>query len=177
MYTFPIPNTKRHIYQVLAYGILLLNIAGMSVVISASENQVAQILIQLIIFISMIAWEVNAYKKHQRLLPIGIFLLAYSIFWLRTGINWAFAANLLLWTLYTISKRKMFITIAEQYVTYPSFPKKTIDWEELNNVILKDDVLTIDCKNNKIYQHFIHNADEFAEQVKFNEFCIKQLEK
>lgn len=177
MYSFPIPNTKLKFYQIFAYGILLLNMAGMSMVLMGNKNGLAQSIIQFAIFVAMVIWDVNAYKKGRRFLPVGILLLAYGVFWIRYGANWAFIANFLLWLLYTISKRKMYITVSKEEVVYPSFPKKEFSWNELNNVVLKDDMLTIDIKNNKVYQHFIQNSEQFANEVAFNDFCRKQLQK
>jgi hypothetical protein len=38
-------------------------------------------------------------------------------------------------------------------ITLPTtFARKVIGWNELNNVILRDDLLTIDFKNNRILQ-------------------------
>lgn len=175
MYSFPLPNTKRNLYQIFAYGILLLNITGMSFILMAQRNNITQMIIQAIIFIAMVAWDIVAYKKGRRFLPVGILLLAYGVFWLRFGANWAFAINLFLWLLYTISKRNLLITVSKEHVIYPSFPKKILQWSELSNVILKDDILTIDCKNNKVYQHLVRNSSQFANEDAFNDFCRKHL--
>ncbi len=129
----------------------------------------------LLIFVVMAFWDRNNLKKERRLLPIGILMIAFGFFWLRMGSNWAFIANIFLWALYTISKRKLLITVAEDAVIYPSFPKKQIPWSQLNQVILKDGVLTIDCKNNKLYQHDIQNSEDLVNEADFNDFCKNQL--
>jgi len=57
------------------------------------------------------------------------------------------------------------------------FPKK-YSWSELNNVIIKDDLLTIDFKNNKVLQHFTDDEedDEYeVESDEFNEYCKERL--
>ncbi|HRX94260.1 MAG TPA: hypothetical protein P5158_09100, partial [Chitinophagaceae bacterium] len=60
---------------------------------------------------------------------------------------------------------------------YPSFPVTKIQWNELNNIILKDEVLTIDLKSNKLIQHSIGNANNSVNEEEFNEFCRQQLSK
>lgn len=48
-------------------------------------------------------------------------------------------------------------------------------WTALNNVILKDNLLTIDFINNKLYQILIEeDIDEIGEKA-FNAFCAAQL--
>jgi hypothetical protein len=57
------------------------------------------------------------------------------------------------------------------------FPKK-YDWSALSNVIIKDDLLTIDFKNNKVLQHYTDDEedDEYeVESDEFNEYCQGRL--
>ena len=41
---------------------------------------------------------------------------------------------------------------AKMLFTLIHFPFKYFSWEEVNNIILRDNMLTIDFKNNKIIQ-------------------------
>jgi hypothetical protein len=66
------------------------------------------------------------------------------------------------------------VLVFDDRIIYPSFPKRTIEWKELNNVILKDAVLTIDLKNNKVFQNEVVSA---ASEIDFNEFCGEQIQK
>ncbi len=59
------------------------------------------------------------------------------------------------------------------------FPKK-ISWAELNNVVLKDDLLTMDFNNNKLIQRYTDDEedDEYeVESDEFNEYCREKLKK
>ncbi len=56
-----------------------------------------------------------------------------------------------------------------------SFPKKRFLWEELNNVILKDGLLTIDCKNNVLIQRTVNEEISISVEKEFNEFCKNNL--
>lgn len=69
------------------------------------------------------------------------------------------------------------ISVSEENISYPSFPRKDLEWKELSNVVLKDDLLTIDCKNNKVYQHLIKDSEQYAGEKEFNDFCRNQLNK
>lgn len=93
--------------------------------------------------------------------------------WIIFGFYWAAAINLVLFIFQDIARRKLVVLFFEDRIIYPSFPKRTIQWHELNNVILKDDLLTIDLKNDKIFQNEIIplvNEDEL------NEFCNRHIE-
>ena len=77
---------------------------------------------------------------------------------------------------YVISLRKLIVHINPDQIIYPSFPKKIIDWNEISNIILKDDLLTIDFKNNKIIQQLTENTERPVNEKEFNDFCKSHLE-
>jgi hypothetical protein len=52
-----------------------------------------------------------------------------------------------------------------------------IEWSTLSNVILKDNVLTIDYKNNKLLQQEIDDSISLINEQEFNDFCRLQLGK
>jgi hypothetical protein len=58
------------------------------------------------------------------------------------------------------------------------FFKKKINWEELNQVIIKDDILTIDFKNNKLIQAETDDEEDEDYEVgddEFNTFCRNRI--
>jgi branched-subunit amino acid aminotransferase/4-amino-4-deoxychorismate lyase len=54
--------------------------------------------------------------------------------------------------------------------------QRIVEWSELTNVIKRDDLLTLDFKNNRLMQVQIVNADDVPEN-EFNQFCRQQLSK
>jgi hypothetical protein len=130
----------------------------------------AIILVAAIIFL----WITEKKRSQNKLRFSGIFfLIIFS--WIATGMYWLAGLNLLFMLLEIISKRKLAVIFFEEKIFYPSFPKKEIAWNELNNVILKDDLLTMDFKNNKLLQSEIFNSEENLNEDEFNQFCKKQL--
>jgi hypothetical protein len=56
-------------------------------------------------------------------------------------------------------------------------PQK-IKWSELNNVLIKDDLLTLDFKNNTLFQAYTDDEDDDDYEVgddEFNEYCREKL--
>ena len=54
--------------------------------------------------------------------------------------------------------------------------KKIYRWPDLNNVVLKDGLLTMDFKNNRLFQKVAFDEDEMdADEAEFNAYCQRQL--
>jgi hypothetical protein len=55
-----------------------------------------------------------------------------------------------------------------------SFSSKTFGWQNFSNVVLKDNLLTIDFTNNKILQLELDNSVTVNEQ-QFNDYCAQKI--
>jgi len=54
--------------------------------------------------------------------------------------------------------------------------EKLYTWVEIQNVVLKDGLLTIDFKNNHIFQSPVTTKDVQPDEKSFNQFCRQQLQ-
>jgi len=102
-----------------------------------------------------------------------LFLLAWQTagYWIPVILNFLFSFFNL------AALQKPVVSISENNIIYPSFPKKKIFWEDLNNMILKDGLLTIDFKSNRIIQQDITESSSTIDEKEFNDFCKQQLNK
>ncbi|WP_114792887.1 hypothetical protein U0035_03135 [Niabella yanshanensis] len=175
-YQFIIPNKKLVTYQVFSYAIILLNIAGLYLLNPQQESWSWGIYLLLLLLSAFRAiGDYRAYKSKRSLKSNVLLLVIIALFWSRTEYNMGIWINLLLAGLYFISTRKLTIVVSEDGVNYPAFPAKNIQWSEISNLILKDDILTIDLKNNKIYQHQIEYTGNVVNEQEFNDFCRTRL--
>lgn len=67
------------------------------------------------------------------------------------------------------------IQIGDEIRFTQNLTKKSIQWNELENLILKQGVLTIDFKNNKLLQLDIDPSFNQISEKEFNEFCESKL--
>jgi hypothetical protein len=81
--------------------------------------------------------------------------------------------SMLLFLLYAIALQKFTYNFDSSIIKQKNFPWKKYKWNELRNVILKDDMLTMDFKSNKLMQAEIVNAN--INESEFNAFAKKQL--
>lgn len=67
------------------------------------------------------------------------------------------------------------IGFSKDAVTFNTFPSRSYAWEQLKNVVLKDNILTLDFINNRILQKETESDVSAETENEFNEFCKHQL--
>ncbi len=72
--------------------------------------------------------------------------------------------------------KELSVRFSTEGCLYPSFPPQLIHWSEIEQVILKDNVLTLDLKNNQLLQFVIAEKENIPDELVFNLFCKQQLQ-
>ena len=75
------------------------------------------------------------------------------------------------------AKRPLEIGFNDDRIVINNIVRQWYDWSAFNNVILKDGLLTLDFKNNRLFQKEIADDDEEddADEEEFNSFCRSRL--
>ena len=77
------------------------------------------------------------------------------------------------------TKRPLEIGFDRDVVVINSLIRRKYDWSAFSNVVLRDGLLTMDFKNNRLLQKEILDDDEDeddAEEKEFNDYCQARLE-
>jgi hypothetical protein len=168
-------NEKTRQYQVFAMLLILLNCAVLAFMAFSNPairyRCLASIALILLLFAAGNYFSKEGRKINAKAGAAFILVLTYAGlgYWTFTG------AALLSGALYVISVRKLTVVFRPDHISYPFVFNKTIHWQELSNVILKDGLLTIDFKNNRIIQQLIDKTYPSANEKEFNEFCRSRL--
>ena len=173
-FTITLKNEKLRTYTVISWLIIALNlisfvylgVSGRSRIINLPYFSAGLI---LVIFIFRFITPREPFENDSISLCYSISVIT----WIVLQFYWAAVLILLLFLFQDISRRKLTVLVYDDNIVYPSFPKKTLEWKDLNNVILKDGILTIDLKDNKIFQNEITSP---TSEMDFNEFCETQLQ-
>ena len=104
----------------------------------------------------------------------GLYIAAFA--WMQMGNWWGAVLCFIIAFLYQAAKRPLSVIVGEGSVVFTSFPKKNIIWDQLSNLILKDGLLTVDFKNNKIIQSELSSSQKPVNEKEFNEFCKSRLQ-
>lgn len=169
-------NEKEKFYRTISWIIISSNVICL-VLLSASGNfeKWGYLVVAGLTFFSI--WVSKHFKiaGQQSTFYAPFFILI--ILWISTACWWMSVINLVFLVLDTIARRKLVVKIFPDKIIYPSWPEKTIKWEELNNLVLKDSLLTIDFKNNKLLQQEIINGENEYDinEKEFNAFCKEMI--
>jgi hypothetical protein len=117
--------------------------------------------------------------KQEKSYSNHLFLLSYftAVYtWFLFEYVWISLLLIVLLMLYYIAIRSFKIIVNANTITYPKWPVQKIEWKELNNVVLKDGLFTLDFKSDKILQQHIEETN-VENEPDFNDFCRQQLNK
>ena len=74
------------------------------------------------------------------------------------------------------AKYPLEIGFSDDEIVLNTLFKKIYRWPDLSNVVLKDGLLTIDFKNNRLFQKVVFDEEEMdADEAEFNTYCQRQL--
>ena len=175
-YELVLKNEKEKFYKIINWLLLAVNFISITLLtLSVRFHKPGPIILATIAVLSVFFIHYFQ-RKNERLIYSTAFFI-FSLSWDAAGYWWIGVANLLFMLLSILSLRKLIVSITEETVIYPSLFNRKIKWAELSNVILKDGLLTIDFKNNKLIQQLVDESNSPTNEKEFNDFCNQQLDK
>lgn len=170
-----IKNDKTFGYRVIAAISLFINVAILIYLLffDAYRISVSISLLMLLVYFGIRKYEINKKKSGYLINEWLFFLLAFC--WLGINNYWLTVICFVMGMLFFLALQKTQIYFAANGVQQLNFPRKFYKWSHLENVILKDDFLTMDFKSNRILQVLIDPTEEIDEE-KFNDFVSRQID-
>lgn len=133
----------------------------------------------VVIALVLVTWIITLYKKKSN--GIAYFRLGL----LFAAVGWVIGPEQNIWMALLfafaaiIEKQVKFpqeIGFGKEEIAFNSFPKKRRHhWNDLNNVVLKDGLITLDFKNNDLFQKEIDEEVSSLLESEFNNFCKRML--
>lgn len=169
-------NEKISLYNRISWLIIIINLILIAYLsFFSTYRNIRGANISALILFSLLLFYYFYLKK--TIWAIGLhplFFLLMTI-WIINEYYWLAGLIFIFDLLHTIATAIQVISISKKKISYHSLFKKSTDWDKLNNLILKDGLLTIDFKNNKIIQQPIDENKTSVDEKEFNEFCRQQL--
>lgn len=171
-------NERAQQYQLLTKLAVAINLLVLLILAVKAGSGSMRVQIIVAVGVMMLVVLAQYYLQKSRLPQLmGTALVFILITYLLLQFWWAAVLVLLLFFMYSITQRKLIVAVNNEQIIYPSFPRRHIAWTDLNNLILKDGLLTIDFRNNRVAQNHVINSgnDNSFNETEFNEFCRRQL--
>jgi hypothetical protein len=134
--------------------------------------------IAFLLVLTGIAYNFIASRKKKQVYYKS-WLLLTGIFWIGMPyLQWLSVLFFLLAFFEYQAKYPLEVGFSDEAVVVNTIFKKKYPWSDFNNIVLRDDLLTLDFKNNKLFQREVLDDDEpDADEDEFNEYCKLQLAK
>lgn len=178
-YVVILKNNTDRAFTVLA---ILLNVASAALfinqLIASGEIDVIRAL-GVAVLISMVIWNIRRNRRGQK----GYYDRAYlvtGLMWMGMPfMQWLFLPFMLLALLEHQVKFPLEIGFSETQIVFNTLFRKKYKWDQLSNVMLRDGMLTMDFKNNRLVQREVEDDEDEddASEEEFNIFCKEQLKK
>ncbi len=180
-FKFNLKNEKIASYKKSILAIIGLNLIFFTYLTFAAENyriRNAAIIAIGFIILSFVIKSIY-HKKNIEFSAVFSSLGFIAFIYFSLHLWWQAIAMIVIVLFYFYSIRPLQVRVSINGIQYPSFPTKKIEWVSLNNLLLKDQLLTIDFKNNKLIQSEIDSEqkDVSINEKEFNDFCRQQLNK
>lgn len=172
-------NDKAKLYVRITLLLIIINLlfffyAGIIATESATKSPILVncAVILIVLFIDLFLHRTGQHEGS----PYQYFaILTIISTWIQLNYWWIAVIIFLLGVIAFMAQRSLQVLINTQSVEYPSLPNKSFQWTDLSNVILKDGLLTIESKNNRLVQQYIDDKKTNVNEQEFNEFCRQQL--
>lgn len=123
----------------------------------------------------ILLYNIDLYRKRKKMELLALFIVAAA----GMGVSIFGFAYLVMAALIPGAIRPIQIGFSETEIVFDTWIKKKVQWTELNNAMIKDGILTLDYKNNKLFQKETDDDDTNDEydvsEEEFNAFCTVQL--
>ena len=173
-------TTKKNDLRFVDHVSILMYVFAVAVFIYYYYNAPVAGMLYLIVVISIVITLIfTLYKKRKK--GEAFFRLGLLI----AACGWFLGSqpNILMGVLYVLAalleKQVKFpqeICLNKEGITFNTFPKKHLTWTEVVNVVMKDGLITIDQRNNKLYQKEVEGDVTPADEAEFNTYCRSFIE-
>jgi len=180
-YNFTLKDNNDRSYRQFTWFLFFLHIIAAGVfALNTNENKVRISIYILLGFYALLSTGYFFLKQRKNAFETFSLILAllYANFWFQhVGIIAALVFFVIYFVVALVKGKKTNVLIADSGV-HLTRVFKTVDfpWTEIDNVVLKDNLLTIDFKTNKIIQVEVAETAKAVDETEFNLFCSALLQ-
>jgi hypothetical protein len=176
-YSIVITNERYKITKIVKLFFLLVNAFAITYValVTDQPKRIVWAVMTLLVVIGSLLPKKNYINRFFSQSSIAGYIWL-AIGWMTLENYWMLLAVIVFAAINSMLKERYEIKFFDNLITINTFPRREIKWFELNNVMLKDGILTIDFRNDKLMQSEINQEESDADtEEQFNNYCQQQL--
>lgn len=179
-FVFTIKDNNQKAFNIFFWFLYFLHLIAASVIVvntkvsfyknSALANFVLLVLLTAIFYI---------FKSKIRLYSYQLLLLVVMVlFWpLQSAwLPFVVVTTIIIFALRVLKTKSTAIFTTEKVHIKRSLFTKEYAWAVMENVVLKDNLLSVDLKNNHLIQLELATESSTTNETEFNQFCLQQLQ-
>jgi len=179
-YSFILKDNNQNAYRGFTWFLFFLHLVAAGVLASNAVERNTKLILFLLAGVYMLAaFSYYFFRgKKKSLETFGLIMaVLYAGFWLKyAGVIALLAFAAVYFFVRVVQQKKTTAGFSSSGVHIKRvFKNITYPWPELDNVILKDNLLTIDLRSNKIIQAELREENGPVDEQAFNRFCDQQL--
>lgn len=172
-YSFTSTNSRKKQIWLLACGLLLINSLLILFFALHNPSNYKILFVNAAIIFLIVCFNLFSKRATIATYRLGYFLVAIA--WIKLDYDWLAILFSILFFLGETLTKDTTVFINKTDISFKNLFTKKYSWENLQNVMMKDGLLTIDFKNNKIFQSEIAEKISLTEENEFNDFCKNYL--
>ena len=172
-YSFALKEEKSKTLPVISVLLCLIALPYAFFYVASKGNLV--VLLCGILIVAGLMWNLFFAPKQSRKLPYSLLLFLCFTIWIWNGsLVWIGVLYLITALLERRSHRPSKISFSQTGIDYSAMYSRHFDWVTLHNAVMKDGLLTLDFKDNRIIQKLI--SEENLKEAEFNHYCLMQIQ-
>lgn len=179
-YRFTLKDNNQKAFRSFVWFLFFLHLVAAAILVLKKMDKYVKLDVYILLgFYAVICLVYYIFRNKRKAFENFSFLLAllYANFWMKHAGMLAMFVFLAIFVFgLSIQHKKTKVVVLPNGLQLTRLYKTDFyDWDKLENVVLKDNLLTIDFKTNKLVQAEIEESKDIIEEHNFNQFCKEYL--
>jgi hypothetical protein len=175
-YVVTLKNTSRKYVNTFSLLLLIISVLLFLREQFRSHNIKIAYLFGALAIIAIISRNIYLQRKDGKEVFYRIALFIAAIAWVTMPyLSWLFLPFALMGLFEKQSKYPLEVGFSDDRIIINTLIRRKYNWNDFNNIVLKDDLLTMDFKNNRLLQRETIDEEGDAGEDEFNMYCRHNL--
>jgi hypothetical protein len=176
-YVVVLKNLQYRYIDLLGLLLSILSAVAFARELTLSSKVGVAYLVGLVVVVGLVIYNLVQSRRKRKVYYSRALLIAALVWMKMPYLQWLAFVFIILGLLEYQAKYSVEIGFDDDRVVINYMFKKIYRWDQFNNIVLKDGIITLDFTNNRVLQREIEEDDEEddADEDELNEFCRQRI--